>query len=311
MIHSIIKRAVVGSAWRRLPWAALVLGVFAALACARVASTPAIDGARLSVATTTYPLEYFARRVGGEAVSVINLVPPGVEAHDFEPSPADIRALREAHVVVYNGAGFEPWIGRALASGSNASRVVVNTAPPGGGAEHLQDPHTWLDPLLAMEQVNAVRDGLAKARPEQREVFLANAEALNGALFDLHQLFQRGLQECRHKLFVTSHAAFGHLAKRYGLEQVSIAGVTPEAEPSPGELAALADRLRTLGVRYLLVEPIIGQELSLSLAREIGADLLPIHPLESLTPEEVQGGETYFTIMQDNLRSLRTAMECS
>ncbi len=289
--------------------AALALVLLAACSSGSPGQGAAITLGHLSVVTTNYSLEYFARQIGGDAALVANLVPPGVEAHDFEPAPADIRTLREADLVLYNGGGFEPWIERALASGDKASQVTVEVSQSLRGPQN--DPHVWLNPLLAVEEVKLVRDGLAKAHPRKADVFNANAEALMSELQSLHQRYQQGLASCRFKAFVTSHDAFGHLAARYSLEVVPLAGISPEAEPSPGDLAAIADRLRSLGVKYLLVEPISSQRLSQTVAKEIGADLLPLHPLESLTPEELQQGETYFTIMNANLASLRTALECS
>ncbi|MBI4203372.1 MAG: zinc ABC transporter substrate-binding protein [Chloroflexi bacterium] len=273
--------------------------------------------ARLSAVTTIYPLEYFTRRVGGDMVSVVNLVPPGVEAHDFEPSPSDIARIRSADLVVYNGGGFEPWIDRALKSSTNPGRIVVEAAHheeedgEGHGEEEHEDPHLWLDPLEAIEMVERIVTGLAQARPADVQALEANGEALAQELNALHGRYLAGLAECRQTVFAVSHAAFGHMAERYGLEQVAITGITPEAEPSPGQLAAIADRLRGLGVKYVLVEPILSPALSQTIAKEIGADLLPLHPLESLTPAEAQRGETFLTIMDANLANLRTALECT
>ena len=271
----------------------------------------------LNVVTTLYPLEHFAERIGGDTVTVTNLVPPGVEAHDFEPSPSDVRKLNEADVIIYNGLGFEPWVERALGAIGDGSRIVVKAGLTGsakGAPEDAgpagTDPHVWLDPLGATEQVELIEDGLAVADPDSSDAYAVNAQALADELSALHQRFVDGLTECRFRYFVTSHSAFGQLAQRYDLEQLSISGISPEAQPSPGELAAMADRIKALGVEYVMVEPVVSSELPATLAREVGAELLSLHPLEALTPEEARRGETYFTLMEANLQNLRLALEC-
>jgi zinc transport system substrate-binding protein len=280
--------------------------------------------------TTLYPLEYFASRIGGATISIVNIVPPGVETHDFEPSPADIRTIAEANLVLYNGAGFEPWMGRALDSSGTRARVVevsAGLADLKGGEEERGDeeathdgeeegqpgldPHVWLDPLKAAEQVKQVRDAIVQLNPDLASQYDRAANQLLAELDVLHQEFAAGLADCRLDHFVTTHIAFAYLAKRYGLEQLAISGLSPEAERTPTELARLTDQLKELGVKHVLVEPNIGTKQAETLAREIGAAILPLHPLESLTPDEVQRGETYFTIMRANLANLRTALDCT
>ncbi|MBI2856146.1 MAG: zinc ABC transporter substrate-binding protein [Chloroflexi bacterium] len=276
----------------------------------------------VSVVTTLYPLEYFAQRIGGDGVSVVNLVKPGVEAHDYDPTPEDMRRLDSADVVLYNGSGFEPWMNRALSaiSGRGGPRLILeasrgmveNHGTEGEDSSDYgrADPHVWLDPLRAMEQVKLIRDGLSSADSDGAAGYAQNAEDLLAELSELHQRFAAGLEGCVQDHFVASHAAFGHLAGRYGLEQVSISGLSPEAEPGPGDLASIADTIRELGVRYIMVEPIISARFAETLAREVGASLLPLHPLESLTPEESTDGEDYFTVMDSNLDNLRLALGC-
>lgn len=277
--------------------------------CSGASGDAPAPGDTLRVVTTLYPLEYFARRVSGPTAQVVNLMAPGVEAHDFEPTPADIRQLDSADLIIYNGAGFEPWMDRALATLGRESRVIVE-ASRSVVSDAGQDPHVWLDPVKAMGLVDAIAAGLRQAGPGMAGAFDANAAALKAELEALDSRFKAGLSNCRHRQFFTSHAAFGHLAERYGLEQVAISGVSPEAEPSPGDLAALADALRASGVRYILVEPIISPRLASTLAQETGATVLPLHPLENLTPQEVQRGDDFFSIMDANLAGLRTALEC-
>jgi len=272
------------------------------------------DDTKTSVITTIYPLEYFAQRIGGEEVSVVNLLKHGIESHSFEPMPEDIRRLDAADVIIYNGSGFEPWMGRALSAISNSAgpRLIVEASH-----EWVQendtadiDPHVWLDPLKAMDQVKLIRDALSSANPNGAAGHATNAQNLLTELSSLHQNFIVELADCALDSFVTPHAAFGHLAERYGLEQIPISGLSPEAEPGPTDLARIADTSRELGVRYVMVEPIISTSYAETLAREINAQLLPLHPLESLTLDESKRGDDYFSIMEANLSNLSMALEC-
>ena len=295
----------------------LGLGLLAA-GCATEGTT--LDSSTVRVVTTLYPLEYFTQRIAGDAAAVVNLVSPGVSSHDFEPTPADIREMDAARLIIYNGSGLEPWVGRALRAIGSGERTVLETSlglasadldgrENGEGSGGI-DPHVWLDPLIAVELVDLIRNGLSQARPDISSVLAENAGALKSDLRRLHQRFEDGLAQCRLTQFVTSHAAFGYLAQRYGLTQVPIIGVSPVAEPSPGDLARLVDVVRGLDVKYVMVEPNISPRLAETLADEADAAVLILHPLASLTLDELERGETYLSVMEANLASLRTALEC-
>ena len=289
---------------------------------AKGASSPTEESAQVRLVTTLYPLEYFARRIGGDLVDVTNLVAPGVEAHDFEPSPRDMRSMSAADVIVVNGAGFEPWIDRAVANLSGGPKLLIeagrafslNGASAAADATKLPedgaDPHYWLDPLKAKGQAEAVLDALTAVAPEYRELYKKNADRLIEEIELLHEQYSSALRQCRLDTFVTSHAAFGHLASRYGLVQLPLTGISPEAEPATAKLARLATRIKNTGVRYVLAETTGSRRLSQTVADEIGATLLDMHSLESLTPEHASNGETYMSIMRTNLESLSTALEC-
>lgn len=285
--------------------ALLALGVLAA-ACSNGSPTPTPERVddRLSVVTTIYPLEYFAARLGGERVKVTNLVGPGVESHSFEPTPDDIRVLTQADLVTYVGAALEPWMARAL-QGAGIGEANVVQAGPG-----LTDPHFWLDPIKMLERVELLRDALVKLDSDGEQWYTGNAVGLRLELETLDAAFMKGLAACDLRHMVTSHAAFGHLAQRYGLEQVPISGLSPEAVPGARDLADIVDTVRELGVEYILVEPLISTGFADTVALEVGVKLLPLHPLESLTLDESDRGEDYFSLMRANLASLQQALVC-
>jgi len=284
-------------------------------AAAGCSSRPPAGGpARISVAATFYPLAEFAQRVGGDRVEVRVLVPPGVEPHEYEPTPRDLAALARARVFLYNGAGLEPWVSRTL-PGLPRGGVVVNAteglrlrASPGSPA--AVDPHVWLDPVLAQAQVDRIRDGLTRADPAGAAAYAAGARALREELGRLHRRYAEVLGACRRKEFVTSHAAFGYLAARYGLVAMPIAGVTPETEPSPARLRALVAEVRRSGTRVIFAETLASRRVVDALARETGAQVRVLNPLEGLTPQERARGLNYLVVMDENLRQLADGLDC-
>ncbi len=296
------------------------------LACGG-ATDPAASGTadRINIATTIYPVEYFVSRVGGERIDIVSLIPPGVEAHDFEPRVSDLIDITRADLLIYNGAEFEPWVERALmALGDDAPPAIESVAllrtdllavgePAGrsGRSNDEFDPHVWLSPLNAMAQVDAIVEALTAIKPGLVNEFRSNGVALTRQLESLDLSFRSQLSGCGLRTFVTSHAAYGYLADEYGLVQVAVAGLSPDAEPKPRTLANIANQMSDLGVSHVLIEPIANARMGEALARETGGTTLPLHPLESLTKEEKNNGADYFSIMKNNLESLVTALECN
>ncbi len=178
------------------------------------------------------------------------------------------------------------------------------------GAAEL-DPHVWLDPLLAIVQVERIRDALIEADADNAGAYQANAATVSNELRALQAEFADGLAVCRHDHFVTSHAAYAYLADRFGAEQIPVAGLSPEAEPSPRQLAEITDTVTELGLEHVLVEPVLSDRLAQAIARESDIELLPIHAIGSVTEDELATFGDYFGLMRDNLASLRLALGCS
>lgn len=260
----------------------------------------------LSVVASIYPLWEFTRQVAGDRAAVTALVPPGVEPHDWEPSPQDVATVQKARVFVYNGGGFEPAVDRLLRELGTATLAVSATA----GLEPLDDPHVWLDPVLAQRQVDAIRTGLAQADPAGAPQYAERATAFKARLAALDEAYRSGLATCARRSLIVSHAAFTSLARRYGLRQVAITGRAPQAEPSPAELARIARLARDERARYVFVETLVSPRLAETVAREIGARTLVLDPIEGLTRETAAAGRDYVGLMQSNLEQLRLGLEC-
>jgi len=294
---------------RRSRWIALA-AVLTVSGC-----EPAPPPARPLVVATIYPLWDFSRQVAGDRAEVVALVPPGVEPHDWEPAPQDVARLQKAQVFVYNGAGFEPWVDRVLPDlpenvlKINATEGLPLQSPPwySGGV----DPHVWLDPVLAQAQVDRIRDALSRADPTGVAAYQAGAQRLRTELDALHRRYAEVLRTCRRKEFVTAHAAFGYLAARYGLRQVAIAGIDPEAEPSPARLLEVVKFMRRTGARVVYAETLTESRVAEAVARETGAQVNVLNPIEGLTREEQSRGLDYMTLMNDNLRQLADGLDCA
>ena len=286
---------------------ALALALLALAGC-----SPAAPPAKPLVVTTIYPLWEFSRQVAGDRAEVAVLVPAGVEPHDWEPAPRDVSQVRRAAVFVHTGTDLDGWAGKLLAELTDRRGVVVNTRGEAsvvtvGG---VTDPHLWLDPTLARAQVLAIATGLERADPAGRAVYVDNAKAFVGRLDALDQEFTAGLADCARREVVTSHAAFAYLARRYRLTQVSVMGLSPEAEPSPADLAAIVRTARRLKVTHVFYETLVSPRLAETLSRELGATPLPLNPIEGVSPAEAAAGTGYVELMRANLANLRTALGC-
>jgi len=270
--------------------------------CAVVAGALAAAGCGGSVSGETtivaafYPLAYAAAHVAGPQAEVVDLTPPGAEPHDLELSPRDVERVREAALVVYAGNGFQPAVQQAVEGRSGPSLDVLARAGVRG-----RDPHVWLDPVRFASIVRRIATALG--RP-------AAADGLVARLHALDREYRRGLAHCARRQVVTSHAAFGYLAARFGLEQVPLVGLQPEAEPGPREVARLVEDVRATGATTVFSEPLASPALADAVAREAGVATAVLDPLEGLTSREVDAGDDYFTVMRRNLAALRAALGC-
>ena len=262
------------------------------------------QGGKLKVVASFYPMAEFARQVGGDQVTVTTLIPDGVEPHEWEPTAKDLSGIKDAGLFIYNG-GVEPWAPKAVnAIGADKVRALE------AGRGHLElnghlDPHLWLSPKQAQIEVNVIRDGLIQADAAHKDVYTANAAAYNAKLQQLDKQLAALAKTAKRKEFVTTHAAFGHLAADYGLKQLSILGISPEAEPSPAELTQLVSLVREKNIKYVFFETLVSPKVAQTLAAETKAKTLVLNPLEGLTKEERSAGADYLSVMEQNIKNLK------
>lgn len=295
----------------------VLVGVVAILLSARVPKGD-IQNGRIHVATSFYPLAYVANAVGGNMVTVRNLVSAGVEPHDFEPTSRDLIDIGNADILLYNGASLEPWVSKWVEGVSVKPKHVLNMmdALKKGGVtlierDGITDPHFWLDPTIMKSEALVVRDMFIEIDPAHTDLFTENTNRLLVSLDALDQHFVSGLSVCASRDVVVLHEAFNYLGRQYKFYVTSISGISPDEEPSPKELARIIDVVRKKNIKYIFSETIASPKFSELIAREVGGVTLVLNPIESLTPNEVQSGEDYVSTMLMNLNNLKIAMSCN
>lgn len=272
---------------------------------------------QLRITASFYPYYFFASQIGGNKTSVINITPAGAEPHDYEPTPQDIVNIESSNLLILNGS-VEPWGNKIKDNLKNKNTKILEV---GDGlftqkvvdenGVNSTDPHIWLSPTLAEKQVKAILNEFIQIDPENKTYYYTNTNKLLSDLNNLDKEYRTGLSSCKSRDIITSHAAFGYLATDYGLKQVPIAGLSPDAEPSLKQLTDIANFARKNNIKYIFFESLVSPKLSNTIASDVGAKTLVLNPIEGLTPAELSEGKNYLTVMQDNLQNLKIALQCN
>ncbi len=270
----------------------------------------------IRVTASFYALYFFASQIGGDKVIVVNITPAGTEPHDFEPTPRDIALIDQSRLLILNGGGLEAWGDRikrnidtaytkivVAGEGLTASATTVN-------GREVTDPHIWLSPPLAIKMVDRIAQGFIRVDQADSSFYRANADTLKARLEELDNAYRQGLSDCATRDIITSHEAFGYLASTYGLRQIGISGISPNAEPSPRRMAEIAAYAKKNDIKYIFFESLASPKLAQTIANEIGAQTLVLNPIAGLTAQEQARGENYFTLMKENLANLEKALKC-
>lgn len=265
------------------------------------------DKNKLQVAASFYPMAEFASAVGGQRVQVACLVPDGAEPHDWEPSPKDLTRLGRAQVFVYNGM-VEPWAQQALDALSERKIIPLEAGHDLFARGGKQDPHVWVSPKKAVVEVQRITEVLCEVDTKHTDDYKANSRAYIAKLEQLDKKLAAVAQKAPRKVFVTAHAAFGHLAADYGLRQLSVAGISAEAEPTPGDLQRLIATVKREKVRYVFFETLTDPKIAKLVAQETGAQTAVLDPLEGLDEEGRKQGLDYLKIMEQNIANLEKAL---
>ncbi|WP_316571049.1 metal ABC transporter solute-binding protein, Zn/Mn family [Neobacillus sp. YIM B06451] len=286
----------------------------------------------LTVYTTVYPLQYFTERIGGKHVEVHSIYPPGADEHSFEPSQKDMISLAESDLFIYIGLGLEGFVEKAKESLKNEQVKIVaaannlepkeshDTEEEDGDHGHEEesghldhghggiDPHVWLDPIYAKSLAAEITKALSEEQPENEAVFEKNYHELVTDLEELDQKFKDTAANAKHKEIIVSHAAFGYWESRYGIKQVSIAGMSTTSEPTQKDMERIISTVKKAGIKYILVEQNISSKLAKAVQAETGAKITQVHNLATRTEKNIKDKETYFSLMEKNIETLKKAM---
>ncbi len=283
-------------------------------------------GTQLQVSVAFYPFEFIAERVGGQLISVSNLTAPGAEPHDLELSPQQVAALASDDLVIFQ-SGFQPAVDTAIEQTAptraldTADFLTLKPAEEHADSEDHQhadgddhdhgayDPHTWLDPTNMVAIAEHVRDALTEARPDAAAQFATNTDRLIDELNALDDRLTTQLASCRIEPFITSHAAFGYFAQRYGLTQVAINGVEPDVEPSAARIAEVHQIAKAHQVTTIFFETLVSPAVAESIAGDLGLATDVLDPLEGITAES--RGSDYLEVMAANGAALAKANQCA
>ena len=265
------------------------------------------DDGKLKVTASFYPLAYFAEQISGGLAEVSSITPLGIEPHDFEPTPKDIIKIKSSDVFLFIGGGFDSWAGKTakdLKSDKIISLELSSHFKP------INNPHIWLDPALAQKEALIIRDALIEADPLNKDGYIYNGEIFVSKLANLDVKYQQGLANCEVRDIIVPHDAFSHLAGRYNLTVVSIAGLSPDQEPSPRQLGEIIKLIREKNIRFIFFEPLANKKFAETIALEANAGMLSLNPIEGLAEDKIEMGKDYFSIMEENLNNLRKALYC-
>lgn len=301
----------------------LIFIVFNLLSCNGIKKED--DDKKIYIVTTLFPLYDFAKNIGKDKVKVELLLPPGVEAHSYEPKPEDILKIHKADIFIYTGKYMEPWAEKIIKSVDNKKLIVIDASmgineviehesheDRGHRHDGKIDPHIWLDFDNAKIMVDNILAGIVSADELNKKFYEENASFLKETLRKIDQDYRNGLSSCKTRYFFhAGHFAFGYLAKRYNLEYISAyPGLSPEEEPTPRRVGEMVQKIKKYKVKYIFYEELTIPRIANVLSKETGVTLLRINSAHNLSKEDLGKGTTYINIMENNLRQLRIGLEC-
>jgi len=281
------------------------------------------ETSKIKIAASFFPLYEFTKNVGGDKAEVYSFLPIGNEPHSWEPSIQQIEELKGTKLFIYNGAGMEAYISKFMSSGEFSNMTFVKategiTLLKADSAEDDKeilaqggmDPHVWNDPILAEQEVTNIKNAMEKADPKNTQYYENNANTYIAKLAALDNSIKSGLSDCKKDTFVSFHNAFNYFSNRYGVHDVWITGIAPEADVPPQDIQKVIQIAKDKDVKIIFSEDLVDPRLANTLADEVGAKVLVLSPLEGINQTELQEGKTYLDKWNQNLQNLKIALEC-
>ncbi|KAB8139345.1 adhesin [Gracilibacillus oryzae] len=302
----------------------------------------------IDIYTTLYPLQFFTKEIGGEYVNATSILPPGTDAHTFEPTSKLMVEIAEGDLFVYNGAEMESYASSIedalqdedvkIIEAAEGINLVEHTHSHEHGEEHShgehahdeeehsheehaheeeghdhdhggKDPHIWLDPIKAIDLAENIKKALVELKPEQADYFEENFHNLEERLIALDESFHETIEQAPNKEILVTHAAYGYWEQSYGMEQIAISGISSSDEPSQKKIEEILNQVEESGIKYLLFEQNVEPKVAKVIQEEAQVEPLQLHNLATLTEENIENDETYFTLMEKNLEVLEKALQ--
>lgn len=289
------------------------------------------NSGKLKVTASFYTMYDFAKKIGGDKVEVVNMVPAGTEPHDWEPSTKDLIELEKSDVFIYNGAGMEQWVDDVLESLDTDELISVEASKGikllqsedthdhkdanksesthhGHSHDGENDPHVWLDPQNAKYEMNQIKKALIKADHKNKDYYEANYQTYAKQCDELDALYKKELSKVAKRELVVAHEAFGYLCHAYDLEQMGIEGLSAEDEPDPKQMSEVIKFAKEHKVNTIFFEELVSPKVAKTIAKETGASAKMLNPLEGLSNKKIKAGQDYFSVMKQNLSAIKKAL---
>ena len=289
------------------------------------------NSGKLKVTASFYTMYDFAKKIGGDKVEVVNMVPAGTEPHDWEPSTKDLIELEKSDVFIYNGAGMEQWVDDVLESLDTDELISVEaskgikllqsedthdhkdaheseSAHHGHSHDGENDPHVWLDPQNAKYEMNQIKKALIKADNKNKAYYEANYQKYAKQCDELDALYKKELSTVAKRELVVAHEAFGYLCHAYDLEQMGIEGLSADDEPDPKQMSEVIKFAKEHKVNTIFFEELVSPKVAKTIAKETGASAKMLNPLEGLSNKKIKAGQDYFSVMKQNLSAIKKAL---
>lgn len=289
------------------------------------------NSGKLKVTASFYTMYDFAKKIGGDKVEVVNMVPAGTEPHDWEPSTKDLIELEKSDVFIYNGAGMEQWVDDVLESLDTDELISVEaskgikllqsedthdhedaheseSAHHGHSHDGENDPHVWLDPKNAKYEMNQIKKALIKADNKNKAYYEANYQKYAKQCDELDALYKKELSKVAKRELVVAHEAFGYLCHAYDLEQMGIEGLSADDEPDPKQMSEVIKFAKEHKVNTIFFEELVSPKVAKTIAKETGASAKMLNPLEGLSNKKIKAGQDYFSVMKQNLSAIKKAL---
>mgnify|MGYP000867742029 CR=1 FL=1 len=294
---------------------ALALAGVLLVACTKKEFSPPQSHKGLKIVTSFYPIYSMVKEVSGD-LNDVRMIQSSSGIHEFEPSASDVAAIYDADIFVYHSRTLESWAG-SLDPSLEKSKVQVVEASEGmqlekvAGLEDvsadkgidektLYDPHTWLDPEKVAEEAQIIADKLSELDSANKDTYQKNSQSFSAKAHDLTKKYQPIFEKANQKTFVTQHTAFSYLAKRFGLNQLGIAGISPDQEPSPRQLTEIQEFVKTYKVKTIFTESNASSKVADTLVKSTGVSLKTLNPLEA----DPQNDKSYLENLEENMAIL-------